>query len=282
MNVQRWGTIPSHSLYIAIATIACFIGIRLFLDGQIILSEYFVPRLSIGLAIPLGFLLGIPAVLGLVVGAAISELYITQQLGIGSTILAVFFLSIIPAMWVQMSSGKHLTSSITTLKFVQFIKIGLFTILFTGAIMAWWFEIIGYMPFYVSFPSLFTQFSIPTIILTPLIFGVGIYLTNHISEGKIINSKIRSDGIRIQFFSWNGFFLIGWICISYIGSIGFHIREHIPHSTFELYDVSILYTLVHPDIFGQGGRRAQVALGAFMICLLFIHNLKIQPHYNDQ
>jgi hypothetical protein len=67
-----------------------------------------------------------------------------------------------------------------------------------------------------------------------------------------------------------------WALFGIVGSAGFAVREAIPRTSFERRGVEYLYDLVHPSIFGQGGRRAQVVFGALVILLLFISITRFQ------
>jgi hypothetical protein len=61
-----------------------------------------------------------------------------------------------------------------------------------------------------------------------------------------------------------------WILLGSIGSIGFKLRERVSLGGFQNFDVEFLYYLVHPDIFGHGGRRAQVVLGVVALLVIFV------------
>jgi len=61
-----------------------------------------------------------------------------------------------------------------------------------------------------------------------------------------------------------------WALFGIIGSLGFVLRERMIRSNFASRGVEVLYDLIHPDIFGQGGRRVQVVWGTFMLLVLIV------------
>jgi hypothetical protein len=54
-----------------------------------------------------------------------------------------------------------------------------------------------------------------------------------------------------------------------VGSLGFRIRERIETPfIFRRMGIEFVYEFVSPAVFGQGGRRAQVLLGAIILTVV--------------
>lgn len=237
-----------------------YLAFRFALDGVFSIFGVIVTP-SVGLAVPLGAAFGLPAAVGVAVGAFVAQTY---QVGLSVMAvfggLSVFVLATVGSLGWQ---SKVRIGSGTLIDVVG--GAGLVVVTATGAIgaaavLAWGGELVGRFPFYVTVLDAVFRYLVATAIVGAPLF-VGIWIASNRHPGLEWSTPTRSVGL--------GFVAVPvlWTAVAFVGSVGFNIRERLPRAAFEIRGIEPLYNLIHPDIFGQGGRRAQVVFGAVMLVL---------------
>ena len=244
---------------------------RLFIDGLDVYGYIIV--VSGGLAILFGVLFGKSAIIGVTLGEVINQLIILN-VTVHSVIhvIFIFVLSIGAYLTYLQGVGNSISSKPTTVRAsLRFILISLNTLIVGVAFYAWTCEIFGISNFHLTFLGIFTE-NVLAVLIISLLGGIIVGKTDF-STPKARSYTIESVDL------WHWVLIIApsfWALFGIVGSAGFTVRTGIPRTSFERRGVGYLYDLVHPSIFGQGGRRAQVALGALMLLLLFISITRFQ------
>lgn len=247
-----------------------------FSDG-IIALDAFVLVPSAGLAIPLGILFGIPATLGLVSGAIIKN---TIRSNLSSPalldVVSVFLLAYLPYSLYKYGVGDSISPDRRTLMSVgRFIYITLIACCGSAAFLAWTYELFEISPFYVTFLYSFVEYLLATSVIAPLIGLSASYrrvLTSYIvsrSDSAVPPRTYRRLLVAVFPF---------WAVLGIVGSVGFQIRESITLVSFRRRGIDVLYHYVHPDVFGQGGRRGQVIFGTIMLLLVLTCVKRLNEH----
>lgn len=245
-------------LLVAMTSFVAFVVLALALDGLVVLPGHVVLTPSVGLAVPLGAAFGLPAAVGLAVATAVVT---GTQTGLSMLAafdgLSLFVLALVAALgWrseLQLSAGTALDASGVS---------GLVALTAVGSVggasvLAWGGEFLGLFPFYVTFLDALVRSLVATAVVVSVLVGANSLL------GRPVDGHSAESSHRIhRGFVWIPFL---WALLAVIGSVGFNIRERIAETAFETYGVEFLYHLVHPDLFGRSGRRAQVAFGAVML-----------------
>ena len=238
---------------------------RLFLDGIAVFNVLII-NLSTGSAILMGFLFGPLAALGIGSGAFLFELSQSldplMSLVTGATHIILVYLAYM--FWERgvLQSGEK-----STLR--EYIGIIIVSSVTAASILSWEYEILGLSPFYISFMYWLANFLIVTILLGSVIyFASSIIPTRiqYVSKGK--HSPLQWKITLVP---------VAWAVLAIVGSLGFRIRERHGVTGFRRRNIEFVYNLIHPDIFGQGGRRAQVIFGAFMLAFTIFLLVYHQP-----
>lgn len=265
----------SNQQYVVLLTIVSYLLVS-FIDG-ILVVEGFLFTPSAGIAIPLGILFGFPAAVGVTAGAFLSDV-LSLNISLNTLVysIALFILSYIAHISYQYGIGTAVVSSETPVKSVtRFIFVVIIACSVSAAFLAFGYELTGISPFYVSVIYGFIEFLLATVVVAPLI-GLPIMYSQRLSTYTLPRNN---DSIPPRISRWS-FILVPpvWILFGTVGSVGFRIRERIALVEFQRRNIDFIYHIIHPDIFGQGGRRAQVVFGTLMLFLLFISVRQAQKH----
>ena len=234
---------------------------------------------SAGLAVPLGILFGHPAMFGVVLGAFVGDL-MTSNLSVPSLL---YTLSILLLAYLSYAFYKHGVGSVIVQRggilssVGRFVFIAVIVCIAAAAFLAWGYELTGISSFYVSFVTSFVEYLLATLLVaTPIGFVAHRqqWFTYRVARDE---SVATADVYRLLLVAIPP----SWAVLGSVGSIGFQVRESIPMSTFRQREVEFLYHYIHPEIFGQGGRRAQVVFGALMLLLLLASVRKHQRGFTD-
>jgi len=222
-----------------------------------------------GLAIPLGVLFGGPAIIGVTLGVVLTDISISNISTY--TFIFAFFIFLLAAggrLAYRYGLGIGITPEEIPMKnLIRYTYVTIIVCMSASSIFAWGHELIGQFNFYYTFAYIFIGSTITTFVITPLVWipvtqsrFLNVY-TNHVNEVFEPSKLYQRLLITIPFL---------WALFGIIGSLGFVLRERMIRSNFASRGVEVLYDLIHPDIFGQGGRRAQVVWGTFMLLLLIM------------
>jgi hypothetical protein len=255
----RSNRVPGTVL-VAGGTFCAFLALRFALDGVFsVFGVILTP--SVGLAVPLGAAFGLPAAVAVAVAAFVAQTY-----QVGFSMMAVFgglsVFVLATVAWLGWRSKVQLNSG-TRLAIVGVPGLLIVTVVGSvgaAAVLAWGGEIVGRFPFYVTVLDTVLRYLVATALVGPPLL-VGLWVALNRRSRLQSSTPTRSVGL--------GFVTVPllWAVVAFVGSVGFNIRERLPQAAFEIRGIEPLYHLVHPDIFGQGGRRAQVVFGAVMIVL---------------
>lgn len=235
-----------------------YVALRLTVDGALTVSSSVLLTPSAGVAIPLGIVFGLPAAVGLLTG------YGATQFILGSFHLIAVFeaASIVVLAGVSALAWKSTIDREGSVTFhisgvTGFVFLTAVVSVGSAATLAWGGELLGFSPFYVSFVDALFRYLLATVIVAPVVLlFAAMANTDDVRTGDSLSHILPLSFAVIPLL---------WSLLAVIGSIGFTIRERIPLVLFEEHGIEILYHLVHPEIFGQGGRRVQVAFGAVML-----------------
>jgi hypothetical protein len=255
----RSSRLPGTALVLG-GCFCAFLALRLTLDGVFSVFGVIVTP-SVGLAVPLGAAFGLPAAVGVAAGAFVAQTY---QVGVSLMALfgglSVFVLAMVASLgWqseVRIGSGT-LLDVVGVAGLVVLTAIGAIG---AAAVLAWGGELVGRFPFYVTVIDAVVRYLVATAIVGPPLY-IGIWVAS--SRQPRLQSSMPTRSVGLGFVAVP--FL--WAAVGFVGSVGFNIRERLSRAAFEIRGIQPLYNLIHPDIFGQGGRRAQVVFGAVMIVL---------------
>lgn len=244
-----------------------------FLNGVPTVRGHLLVGTSAGLAIPLGVMFGLPAALGVGVGVLLDDVLrfafsLNSVFNGLSHFIAASFAHVLWRHDVHPIPSPSKEGSGSVRFWVDFAVVALLASTSAAAFLAWGYEILGAFPFYTSFVAAFTNYLLATTILTPLLvypaFRFGVSSNPKTPRGtggtEMSNyASVRSPAVVLP---------VLWAVFGVVGSIGFRMRERVPYRAFQLYDIGFVYEVIHPDVFGHGGRRAQVVFGALMLLLL--------------
>lgn len=256
VDEERWGRVPDQ-LPVAAGSFVSFVALRLALDGVVSLSGSWLVTPSAGLAVPFGAAFGLPAAVGIGVAAlAVGTLQAGTAVLATVDALSLFALAVVPAFaWeseIQLRTGTLALTGVAGFAVVTAVGV-----VGGASVLAWGGELVGQFPFYVTFLDGLVRYLVATATVVP-VFLAALVLTG---RPTTLSSPTVSHRLGLGFVAVPVF----WAALAVVGSVGFGIRERIPRFVFETYGVEFLYRLVHPDVFGRGGRRAQVAFGALML-----------------
>lgn len=261
---------------------------HVLLDGVVVLGGTVLAP-SVGLAVPLGVTFGLPAAVGLALGVVVRDaLRLVISLETAFAALSLFLLAAIPyllwryevgpvSMWRErLAAGPRW--------WLEFALVATTAALGAAAFRAWGFEFLGSFPFYVSFLTTFLEYLLATVLVAPALivaFRVGRVrdrLGTHPDGDAVTPSRATTR------FEWLAYLVpVAWVVGGLIGSVGFGIRERVSLQGFRDVNVGFLYDWIHPDVFGYGGRRAQVVFGAIMMILAVyvVRRSGVRPEGSD-
>jgi len=242
-----------------------------FLDGVIAWNGILLVP-SAGLAVPLGILFGIPAIFGLTSGMVVHHVF---QLNFSPVVLisisSTSFLAYLSYTLYKFLIGTSTNSENNILMVVgRVLLITAIVCCGTAAFSAWSYELAGASLYYVVFLYSFVEYLVA-------IFAVAPFVALLIYSRRFMNVHMVSYSIFTPPTRRSRWLLVlaplCWATFGIIGSVGFRIRESVPLSAFQRRGLDFLYHYVHPNIFGQGGRRVQVLFGTIMILLIIINSM---------
>ncbi len=250
------GSTRHNRLFVVAGCFSLFVALRLTIDGVISITASSILTPSIGLAIPLGAVFGFPAVIGLVSGMVVTQL---AQVGFSLLVVfdvgAIFVLSAVPAAVWQSQVALWGERTVDIQGVTGLAVLALIASVGGASLFAWGGELLGLFPFYVAVVETSMRYVLATVLVAPAV----LLLASLLQRNRSRPSPPTKFGV--------GFVLLPllWALLAFVGSLGFNVRERISQFVFEQYGVELLYNVLHPDIFGQGGRRIQVLFGAVML-----------------
>lgn len=268
-EISLSGNHHSHRA-IFLLTISAHLTISLLLGNVSLGKGTFLVQLSDGLAFPLGILFGVPAALGIAVSVFTTDairVAITLQTLVES--LSLFLLAYMGReLWGRNPSVSLENNDFATAR--TWISIAITAIpscIVAASILAWGYEIFGLFPFFISFLSATLSYLVSTLLLAPPI----IYAVHRMDTPSWLDVSLPVERPSEDSSTFRYVVLVSglWAILGVVGSIGFTIRQKIPRRFFRYANVELLYESIHPDIFGQGGRRVQILFGAIMIVVGF-------------
>lgn len=222
---------------------------------------------SAGLAIPLGVLFGVPAAVGVAVGALLRD---TAYFSFSTLFysISIFLLAYVARAFYRYGIGARIASDGGPARSVaRFAFVAIIACSGSAAFLAFGYQMIGASPFYISVTYAFVEYLLATVVVAPVI-GLPIAYSQRLSTYTLPRNDEVPAPSRINRWS---LILVPplWALIGFVGSLGFKFRERGSLDDFRDLNMEFLYHYVHPDIFGQGGRRAQVVLGVLLMVVLF-------------
>lgn len=254
-------------LLVGLCSAGTYFLLRLMIDGQLVLGGYTVFRPSAGLAIPLGVLFGLPAAAGIGVGAVVAELLRTSLSveGVLDAASLCLLASLSALAWEYSLAPYQTSRRFSRLDdWLGFAIVAAVVSVGVAAVHAWGRELFGLFPFFVTFADAALNYLLATLLVAPPFLFVlrhadlpaGMVPAHHRGDSPPISPRTRRMLVLIP---------LVWAIVAVVGSVGFAIRESIPLVGFRQYNAEFLYHWVHPDVFGRGGRRAQVLFGALAL-----------------
>lgn len=256
--------LQQRNLIIAAGSFAGYAVVRSLLDGVFTIESLgVVLPLSAGLAVPLGVAFGIPAVVGLALGAFLPDI-LSGSLSVdmvsynGSVVLLAYLSRLLSRYGIErwIAPDESPVRAVGRFAFVAVIACS-----GSAAFFSFGYQMAGITPFYITAAFSLLEFVVATAVVAPVIIIA--VVRSGVSAHQM--SRIH-DGALPPISRWS---LIAvpplWVLVGSIGSIGFKLRERVSLVGFQNFNVEFLYHLVHPNIFGQGGRWAQVVLGVLAL-----------------
>lgn len=253
---------------VALASATAYVMTSLVVDGRLEIGREVVLQPSSGLAVPVGIAFGLPAALGIglaVLGVNLS----TLSLAVGCSAVSHVALALLASeLWdrgiLPTDPGKTWESADV---WVGILSVTALSSIVAAALLAWGYEILGLFPFYVSFPAALLDFLLGTVVVG----FPALYVLRRLGGWPgVSETPASADGRR---FCLSLSAAVLWGVGGVVGSVGFAIREKLPSDEFVDRGLGVLYEVVHPDVFGHGGRRAQVVFGGLMLTLVVGHLL---------
>lgn len=258
---------PPANRSVAFWSLVGYLLAHILVDGRLWV-EGIVLAPSSGLAIPLGVVFGLPAAVGLAVGVVVKD-SLRLVLSVDTMIYSLWLFVMAAAAHLAWQYRFHPASSDLTQPswWSGFAACGLTAITTGAAIFAWASELLGVRPFYLAFGTAFLTSLVGACLFTPLV--VVPVARSRLAErlGAVQDSSPSLSGRRRTLLTVGPFL---WAVCGLVWSIGFQIRQRTPVVGFERLNLEALYYVIHPDVFGQGGRRLQVLGGAVMLTLLIV------------
>jgi len=234
---------------------------RLF--ATIVLEEYLLINTVAAVAVAMGVLFGPSAAVGVGVGSMIADilqLTLTPQ----TLLLSVTLFGLGTLSHLFARSGRDLfgRGEVRVEPVLKLVGTVLLAVLFSASFYAWGQELLGRFPFYTTFVFTAISYLLGALLAIPFVV-VGMR-----SELVARNRAVRSVG-QEPLPRWVVTAILLWPVLATIGSLGFRIRERIQTPfTFRRLGIEFVYDFTSPAVFGQGGRRAQVLVGAMVLTVV--------------
>jgi len=245
-----------------------YIFLRLLLDGVLTVESIgIVLSLSAGLAVPLGVAFGVPGVIGLALGAFLLGI-LSGALSVSLLFynLSVVLLAYFSHLLYRYGIGSGIAPDQRPVRAVgRFAFVAAIACSGSAAFLAFAYQIAGITPFYITVTFAFLEFVVATAVVAPVI-GLAVVSSEQVSATRV--SSTQDDALSPR-SRWSLVVVPPlWLVTGFIGSIGFKLRERVSREGFQNFNAEFLYHAVHPDLFGQGGRRAQVLLGVLALIVI--------------
>ncbi|MFW6321528.1 MAG: hypothetical protein ACOC0Z_06715 [Halohasta sp.] len=260
---------PSRHGLIALCSCVAFLLVHVGFDGQLwIAGVVFTP--SSGLAVPLGMGFGMPAAVGLAAGAVAKDL-LRMTLS-AETALSALSLFVAAAFAAVCWRGWPSPAAVDGRRLDRWLAVAGLVVSASAlgaATFAWGSELVGIHPFYLAFGATFVSFlgsALAWLVVAALLVTRG-WLPERVAR-IVARPTARVPSVRPRRLLT--VLPVVWAVAGLLWSVGFRIRERAPLDGFERLGLEALYYGIHPDLFGRGGRRAQVVFGALMGSLLVV------------
>lgn len=259
---REYGT--QASVVVAAGSFGLYLLLRVAVDGGVSLADTVVFTPSVGVVVPLSVLFGAPVVVGVVFAELLTQgLQGEFDVLAMSIVLSVGVLAGVSAtMWG--ASLRYREREWTVDGLLGLALVALVASIGSTAVLSWGGELAGLFSFYPLFADELLRYCLATAVLSPpIVLAVSLF-------GTWEDSPMSSKAPASREMGFGPILVpVVWALLATVGSVGFNIRERIPREAFERKGLEFLYELVHPDIFGLGGRRVQVLLGLVMGLIWF-------------
>lgn len=272
--VDRLGLTPNwRTGLIIICSVILYSLTSIFLDNILVIDNQIIIEISDGLAVPIGILFGPPGAIGVGTGVLVAD-FLNGSLFWESILIASAQVVLASLSYIGWRRFPWLLPSFAATNYdirtiCRFSLVTLVSSLIAASFLAWTYEITGHFPFYVSFSLNFLDFLIASAFVSTIIF-YPLYRANHLPlmthpvDASVTGNKMTKADWTVIAVSAT------WPFLGVIGSVGFDIRTRISIIQFKQRGLSLVYELIHPNIFGHGGRRAQVVFGTLMLLILIL------------
>ncbi|MXR20226.1 hypothetical protein [Halobacterium bonnevillei] len=247
------------TLFLAAAAIT-FVTDWLF--ATIIVDEYLLINTVVAVAVVLGVLFGPSAAAGVGVGSVITDV-LRLTVGPETLFVSLTFLGVgvLCHIFIQ-DNIEWFGSEIRIKSVLKLFAAVLLAALFAASFYAWSQELLGRFPFYPTFVFTAISYLLGALVAIPFVL-IGIRSEQLPKGRQIVSTKI--DPLSW----WVVTITVLWPVLALIGSLGFRIRERIETPfIFRRLGIEFVYEFVSPAVFAQGGRRAQVLLGAIVLTVV--------------
>jgi hypothetical protein len=252
-----------HRTAVVVFGVILYTTVDLFVN-TVIVDAFLFLDIGTGVALLLGILFGFPAAAAVASGTLLSDA-LGATLGLETVVSAMslfLFASLSALLHEQMACVDPNWSNHRTWVYLA-SAVGIATIV-SSSFLAWSHELLGVSPFFTSFAVTVARYAAVGIVVLPVVILLVKYrpvpvisTDRYVPDTKVVVSQ-TAVGLALS-----------WPVLATVGSVGFRIRERIT-APFAFREIGIewVYFVIHPDIFGYGGRRAQVVFGALMIITL--------------
>lgn len=258
---QRTEFFQEHSILFLATAAVTFVTDWLF--ATVIFEEYLLINIVVAVVVVLGVLFGPFAVAGVGAGSMIADV-LRMTAGPDTLVVSMTFfgLGVLSHIFTQGSIDRFKRDEIRIKPVLKLLAAVLLAALFAASFYAWSQELLGRFPFYPTFVFTAISYLLGALLATPFVL-VGIR-SERIPEGQeIISTKVDPPSW------WVVTTIVLWPVLATVGSLGFRIRERIETPfIFRRMGIEFVYEFVSPAVFGQGGRRAQVLLGAIILTVV--------------
>lgn len=260
----------THRSSVLVWSVCGYLLVRLSVDGWLF-AVGLPATASNALAVPLGMLFGLPAAAGLAVGVFVAD---GLRLAVSAaTLIESCSVSLIAAvghtLWQPVDRSRWLALR-EPRWWGGFALAGICGVTAGSAFVAWGFELAGLGSFYFVFASSWLALVVGTLVVTPPTLAV-------VAWRRRTDRRDQSPGDRDHLLDGSsrarlavGGLPFVWAGLGSLWSLGFQLRQRVPLFAFERLDLASLYYWSEPGLFGRGGRRLQVVVGAVMLTLLFV------------
>lgn len=262
-SVPRLSSRYRRDAVITLATAATYGVLSLLFDGTLQIGGDIVLQPSSGLAVPAGIVFGLPGAVGIGLAVLVVD---ASTLGPAVVWVAVAHVALALLGYELWNRGILPTDPPAAFEGADFwlgvLSVTALSSVVAAALLAWGYEVLGLFPFHVSFPSAVVDFALGTLLVgLPALSAVTRLGGRRSVGGEAASAERRRFWLLLST-------ALLWSVGALVGSLGFAIREKLSADVFVSRGLGVLYEVVHPDVFGHGGRRAQVVFGGLVLTLL--------------